>query len=92
VTAEPKYRQHEQVVSASPEPGCAILLNLATGQYHRLNSTSSFMWEELRKPVTIHELASSTASKFQQPYERIEALVQRHIAELLERGLVRTDS
>ncbi|MDQ3432857.1 MAG: PqqD family protein [Actinomycetota bacterium] len=69
-----------------------VVLNLQTGQYHGLNPVAGRMLGVLENGVTMQDAARQLAAEYGQPLETIEEDICGLCTDLLERGLIETDS
>ncbi|HEU4556991.1 MAG TPA: PqqD family peptide modification chaperone [Longimicrobium sp.] len=74
-------------VSADLE-GEAVILNLADGVYYGLDGVGARIWELLREPRRVAELAGTVAAEYDVDPGRAEHDVVALLAELLDRRLV----
>ncbi|MFT3926105.1 MAG: PqqD family protein [Myxococcales bacterium] len=65
-----------------------VLVHVATGKYYSLNRAGSFVWEQLKKPVSLGQIVDVMVTKFDVDRPRCEADVRDIIASLLDAGLV----
>jgi hypothetical protein len=72
-------------------PSETIVFNLQTGKYHGLNASAGSMLEALTQSASVHEAASSVATEYSQPQERIERDMRELCDGLLARGLIELD-
>ena len=56
--------EQNQEVEASPLNEEAILFDPTSTNFFMLNSTSTFIWEQLSTPVTIERIATALAENF----------------------------
>ena len=56
--------EQNQEVEASPLNEEAILFDPTSTNFFMLNSTSTFIWEQLSTPVTIERIATAIAENF----------------------------
>ena len=59
-----KTFEQNQEVEASPLNEEAILFDPTSSNFFMLNSTSTFIWEQLSTPVTIERIATAIAERF----------------------------
>ena len=74
-------------VSAEVE-GEAVILNLADGVYYGLDGVGARVWELLREPRTVDELAGAVAAEFEVDAETAARDLEALLADLAARRLV----
>lgn len=74
-------------VSAEVE-GEAVILNLADGVYYGLDGVGARVWELLREPRTVGELAGAVAAEFEVDAETAARDLEVLLADLTARRLV----
>lgn len=67
----------------------AVVLNLDSKAYARLNATGRWIWEQLETPQTVESLARGLAAEFEVAGDRALADVREFVRGLLDRGLVK---
>lgn len=79
----------ESVHAAVDSNGDLVLLNKATGRWHKLNRTGTDVFEALRSAVGVDEAIDALRDRHPDvPTERIRQDVQRLVAALVDRGLL----
>lgn len=68
--------------------GVLVIHNLDTGQYVRLNESAALVWEQLREPATVDDLAKELARHYGIPLERAQPDAAAVAEALIERGLL----
>jgi Coenzyme PQQ synthesis protein D (PqqD) len=69
-----------------------VVLNLATGRYHGLNTTAGRMLEVIAECDTVREAAARVAAEYGQPLQEVECDVCDLCVHLAERGLLEIDA
>jgi hypothetical protein len=69
-----------------------VVLNLATGRYHGLNTTAGRMLEVVAGCDTIGEAAVRIAAEYGQPLQEVERDLCELCVHLAERGLLEIDA
>ena len=67
----------------------SILMDIDGKRYLRLNQTAAFIWRALEENRSDSEIAEALIRDFDVAPERAEASVNRFVAALAQRGLVR---
>lgn len=67
----------------------SILLDLEAKRYHRLNETAAFIWKALEEKSSNDAIVTGLTKEFEVTREKAERSVERFLADLAERGLVR---
>lgn len=81
------FRQAPDVVGCKLEDGNA-LLDLASGDYYRLNGTGAVIWECIGEGLGLHEIAERVVSEYDVEYDQCVADVLAVCDALLVAGLV----
>jgi len=68
--------------------GQAVLLNLRSGKYFRLNRTGTVVWQELERGQSPEAASASLAREFGEPEDRVRQDVDAILTELVAKGLV----
>ena len=71
--------------------GEAVVLDLATKRYVRLNATSARIWKALEAGADVDEIAEILATEFEVSPEEASSAARRHVEELAALDLVRSD-
>ncbi len=81
------------VVSAdrvvSTEVKDIVILDLASGTYHELNSTAAFIWEYICQPRLVVEVCDAMLAEFDATPEQVIADVTALLELLKSEGLIR---
>ncbi len=82
------YRQAVGVAfrRLSGEAG-AVLLNLRTGAYHRINPTGAIIWELMQPAASAADISRGLADVASLPVESVVGDVNTFLADLADRGL-----
>lgn len=75
-------------VFAAPLEEDTLLLNVATGRYHGLNSVAARIWDLLAEPTDEERLVAALLAEFEVTPEACRAEVAAFLASLRERGLL----
>jgi hypothetical protein len=78
-------------VLAAHLDGEAVLLDLSSKRYFRLNTTGATIWRELEAGRSTQEIADTLVSRFDVDQTMATDAVENLLAELAERGLLRAD-
>lgn len=81
------YRVSDDVMTAHLE-GEAVLLDLASKRYYRLNETSAVIWNGIERGLDFHGLLEELVQRFEVERSQAEAELARALAELEERELI----
>lgn len=73
---------------STPMKNETVLLHLKTGKYYSLNRAGTFVWEQLKRPVSLAEIVDAMLTKFDVDRSRCEVDVQNIIASLLDAGFI----
>lgn len=78
------------IVHAAPDGnGDLVLINQATGRWHKLNRTGSALYDVLRAGADLEQAVTALTERHPDiPADRIRADVERLVATLVERGLL----
>lgn len=68
--------------------GEAVLLDLETKRYYRLNATAAWVWKGLEDRLTVREIVESLVREFEVERSVAEEETGRTLGELRSRGLV----
>lgn len=82
-----RFRQAADVVGCKLDDGNA-LLDLASGDYYRLNGTGSMIWECIGEGLDLQEIAERVVSEYDVDYDQCLADVLAVCDALLVAGLV----
>lgn len=69
--------------------GATVLHEPDSGRYVKLNSTAAELWDALREPVSIDDLAGAFAARHRIDLERARTDVGLALQRLVDRGLAR---
>jgi len=78
---------HPQVFSCALASGQA-LLDLRTSTYYNLNSVGSFVWEQLKAPITVSALEGAVTGEFTVNADRCHKDLQALLNQFAEHGLI----
>ncbi|MDB4951856.1 MAG: coenzyme synthesis protein PqqD [Gemmatimonadetes bacterium] len=84
-----QYTVPEDVLAAHLA-GEAVLLDVETKQYYRLNATAAHVWKGLERGLGRDALLADLLASFEVEPSVAEAELERLLADLSERRLVRT--
>lgn len=84
---EPKMTPSPDVLTAHLE-GEAVLLDMETKRYYRLNDTAAAIWRGLEKGLTRTELRESLLQEYEIDGPALDAALDRMMAAFEERRLV----
>lgn len=73
---------------ASDLPDETIILNLPRGRYFGVNGVARDIWEMLREPKTVREIAESIAGRYDAPVADVERDVYAFLDELRSNELI----
>jgi hypothetical protein len=73
---------------STPMKNETVLLHLKTGKYYSLNRAGTFVWEQLKKPVSVGQIVDAMLIKFDVDRARGEVDVQNIIGSLLDAGFI----
>jgi hypothetical protein len=65
-----------------------VLLHLRTGKYYSLNRAGSFVWQQLKQPVSVGQIVDAMLTKFDVDRPRCEVDVQNILASLIDAGFI----
>lgn len=82
-----RLKQAPDVVGCKVDDGNA-LLDLSSGEYYRLNSTGTLIWECIGEGLDVHEIAERVVSEYDVEYDPCLADVLAVCNSLLLAGLV----
>jgi hypothetical protein len=82
---------NERVVFRSLEGSGGVLLNLDSGEYRQLNMMGATIWTLLEAAPSRDELVAQLLERIQDPPPHMAAEVDRFLAALEERRLIRFD-
>lgn len=91
LTDDTMIARASQQVSAELS-GETVLLQLASGKYHALNSVGSFVWERLATPHRLADLRAAIVADYDVSAEQCDADLRTLVADLLAAGLVTANS
>jgi hypothetical protein len=84
-----KPKQVKDCLFKSLAPSEAIVVNLADGEYYTLNETGKQIWQLIDGKRTVREIGSRLARKYQTAGKKMTRDVERYVAGLKRRGLIR---
>lgn len=73
---------------ASDLPDETIILNLPRGRYFGVNGVAREIWEMLREPTSVREIAESIAGRYDAPAADVERDVYAFLDELRSNELI----
>ena len=79
---------NEQQVAAKVMDGEAILINLATGTYYSMPGTGGFIWSLIERKISLNDIVSALATKYDADRQQLEADAARLCQELSDEGLL----
>lgn len=79
-------------VMVSHLEGEAVVLDLATKRYYRLNETSARIWKAIEAESDMDEIVDVLVDAFDVSHEEARSAAERHLAELTELQLLRADA
>ena len=65
-----------------------IMLNIERGEYYSLNEVGSFIWNELKEPITLSKLIEELIKTFSVPEQECVNDTIEYLNELIKRNLV----
>jgi hypothetical protein len=87
--AEPELLAHRSLTAMSERFGDeTVVLEPSSDRYVRLNANGSRLWERLKTPLSVAELAAMLAGEWRLEPERAHADVLAFVDFLVERGLI----
>jgi hypothetical protein len=87
MTQHTRYTASPEVLAAHLE-GEAVLLNMDTKDYFRLNDTAAWVWKGLERGLDRAGLLASLLERYEVPPSDAEAELDRLLEELASRGLI----
>lgn len=75
-------------VLAAHLDGEAVLLDMDSKDYFRLNDTAAFVWKRLERGMGLGEIVAELCSEYDVEEEQAQAAVERLLEELRSRGLL----
>lgn len=69
--------------------GEAVLLDMASKNYFRLNATAALIWKALERRATTAEIVSDLCDTFEIDREEATAAIERLLTELTSAGLLK---
>ncbi len=87
MTLPDELRIRDDVLTAQLA-GEAVLLDLETKRYSRLNATAAWVWKGLEDRLTVREIVESLVREFEVERSVAEEETGRTLGELRSRGLV----
>jgi hypothetical protein len=87
---ETSYAVPQEVLAAHLE-GEAVLLNMDTKRYYRLNDTAASIWRALEQRERLPGIVGRLCEEFEISHEQAGRETERVVTDLLERGLLSQD-
>ena len=71
--------------------GESVILHQDSGTYYGLNEVGTFIWDLLQEPHSVDNICSEVVAEYDVTRERCRSDVEKLLADLADKGLVRLD-
>ncbi len=90
-SSDPRDKKPSPDVLSAHLEGEAVLLDMETKRYFRLNDTASAIWRGLEQGLDRTRLRASLKEQYEVDEAELDAALDRAIASFAERGLIRPE-
>ena len=87
-TLDDRLCLNQEEVAAKVLDGEAIIINLTSGQYYRMDKVGAEIWQMIEARHSVEELILSIFGRYNVSLEQVRVDVERLTAELVEENLV----